>query len=239
MRKVIAWIIALIIIALIILYAYWLTVPGKLSKALSEETKVTVTVAGLHMNLNTLIVNEVKIGNTPGSILPTALEINKITSQTPVIRYVYQNPLVIEELTLDDIYVGLEFDSPKGSDGNWTRIVSNMQKSREAHKAADPKNQKERVVKINKVVLKDIRIEMVFRTGDQRVRRLPPIKQIEFYDLSTEGDSISRALMDSIIVQMLEQIFLKENIKNMLKSVINLPAGTVNKVLSPFEGIFP
>jgi hypothetical protein len=44
-------------------------------------------------------------------------------------------------------------------------------------------------------------------------------------------------VMNSVLGDMLKQVFIKENLKNMLQELMNQP-GPIQQYLSPFKGLF-
>jgi hypothetical protein len=223
------WIVGIIVVLLIAVYFFWKTVPHRVSSFLTQQAKVKIVIKDIDLSFHTLTVKNLSVGNTAGSILPSALRVNQTTISAPLRSY-FKDIIVIEELVLDDIYLGLEFDSAKGASGNWTEIMRNLQKASEQDDTG-----KVRKVLIKTVILKDINAEMVFRKGDQRIKRLPSIQQIVLHNISSEGKSLSLELMNSVLGQMLQNVFVQENIKNMLEGVINIPGKTLDKVLSPLD----
>jgi uridylate kinase len=100
----------------------------------------------------------------------------------------------------------------------------------------DEKNK--RTVLIHRLVLTNISVDVVYRSDGGKVKRLPKIDQIVLTDVSSEGGVPMDQVMNSVLGQMLKQIFIKENLKNMLDGILqNQGNGTLEKIITPFKGL--
>lgn len=223
-----------IVVGIILTTIFWFRVPSMLSRELSQKMDVHVKISNIGLTLNDISVNGLKIDNLPGSILPTAFSSKTIDLHAPISNYLHDH-IVIDEIDVDDIYLGLEFNSPSGTTGNWTQIMGNLQRSQDKASNSSSKISK-RTVFIKKIVLTNLNVDVVYKT-DKKVKRLPTIDRMELTDISSEGGFPSDQIMNSVLGQMLKSVFVKENMNNMLQDLLK-QENPVNKFLRPFQGLF-
>lgn len=207
------------IVVFALVFFAWNFVPSWVSKALSNKAGVPVSISHLTLTPKNIGVYDLKVKNPKGSTLDYALKAKKITSKANVTTYFHQN-ITIDYLELDKIYLGLEFNSTRSSDGNWTTIMNNLRSSLKDDQAtAGPKKK----VLIKKLVVKNLNIDLVFKQGNKGIQHLKPIKHMEFDNVSSEGGLPTAQIMNLIMSQVLKEVFSKENIMNMLKNSIETP----------------
>ena len=222
----------IIFVALIILFFIGKSrVPDMLANNLSKKLGVSVSIDSMSFRWNEIEVDQIEIGNAKGYTLPKAFSAEEIEINAPAQNY-FKDFIVIDEIEVDDIYLGIEFDSTSSATGNWTKIMKHYQEKADL----DEPSKKKGLIK--RLVLKNIRTEVLFRDKNE-IKKLPPIHQIVLTNISTEGSFPADQLMSSILGQMLKQVFLQQNLNNMLKDLIlDSPGKAVEKIIKPFEGIF-
>lgn len=229
MRKSMVFII--VIVGLIsVLYIAWSRLPDMLANDLSNSLGVPVSIKSMHFGPRKIEVNNLSIGNPKGYSLPKAFSAEEIELRAPVTTY-FTNNIVVDEIEVDDIYLGIEFDSTTSTNGNWRVIFKHFNENPDWAKKTRKK------VLIKRLVFKNIRTELLFKT-DGGIKKLPIIKQIVLTNISTEGGVPVDQLMNSVLGQMLKEVFIQQNLNNMLKDLLKDPKKTVDKFLKPFEGIF-
>lgn len=232
--KSLSVLIGLALIALVIIsFIAWARAPDMLASTISKKLKVSVAIDDMHLSLGAIEIDKLEIGNPTGSTLPKAFTSETIRIDAPLIRYL-DEAIVIDLITIEDIYLGLEFDSAKSAKGNWTTIMSNGLSTTQKNE----KTKRPRKVLIKKLVLKNLSPELVYNQGDRRVRRLSTIPYMEFTNITSDQGIPSDEIMDSVLGQMLQSVFFKENLKNMLQDLILAPTDTIDTFLSPFKGLF-
>lgn len=221
----------IVIVAVIVLFFLgWSRVPDMLANNLSKKLGVSVSIDSMGLRPSQIDVNKLTIGNPRGYSLPKAFSAEEIELHAPVTRY-FSNDIVVDEVDVNDIYLGIEFDSTSGTEGNWTKIFDHYQNSADLD-VTDGKK-----VTIKRLVCNNIRTELLFR-NEGGVRKLPTIRQIVLTDISTEGGFPTDQLMSSILGQMLREVFIQQNLGNMLKGLLDSPGKAVDQFLKPFKGIF-
>lgn len=244
--KIFVGLLAVIVLAAIIVGSvFWSRVPDIVSNNLSKKMQVAVSIDSFGLGWKKLDIHNIQIGNPPKSILSKAFTCREIDVIAPLTRYLNHH-IVIDEIDVKDVYLGLEFDSPSGATGNWTTILGNLKRSMDAEIPAEKKNKKQntqkainssdRSILIHKLVLTNIDTDVVYRTKG-KVKRLPRIPRIELTEISSEGGLPTDQILNSVLGEMLKQVFVKENLKNMMQDFMNAPS-PFKKYLEPFKGLF-
>lgn len=224
-----------IILAIVVFFIFWSKVPEMLSNNLSKKLQVEVSIGDMRLTPRTIKVDNFQIGNPSGySSLPKAFSSDTIVVTAPLTEYLQQH-IVIDEVHVDGIYLGLEFDSINSTDGNWTVIMSRFQNvtQQEKREASGRKT-----VLIKKLVFTNISTFLVFNKNGSKIKKLPKIDRLEFYDVNSEGGIPSDQLLNSVLGQMLKSVFEKEHLKNMLKDVLENPQDVIDHTFKLFKGIF-
>jgi hypothetical protein len=240
-------IVIVILAAVIVGFIFWSRVPDLLANNLAKTLKVSVEIDSLGLGWNHIDINKIQIGNPPNSLLAKAFSAAKISVIAPFTRYLHSD-IVIDEIDVNDVYLGLEFDSAKGTSGNWTTIMGNLESSMESNTTTD-KTQKtskqahsalsssSRTVLIHRLVLTNIDVDVVYKKDGRKVQRLPRIPRIELTEISSEGGFPVDQVMHSVLGEMLKQVFLKENLKNMLQNLLEKP-NPLKQYINPFKSLF-
>jgi uncharacterized protein involved in outer membrane biogenesis len=228
-------IVVVIVAAVIVGFIFWSRVPDMLANNLSKKMGVSVAIDSMGLGWGKIDLKKIEIGNPPNSILAKAFSCREIDVNAPLTRYLGKH-IVVDEIDLNDVYLGLEFDSASGTKGNWTRIMSNIQSS---IAAGQPKKKTgaERTVLIHRIILTNINVDIVYKKERGKVKRLPTIPRMELTEISSEGGFPIDQITNSVLGEMLKQVFIKENLKNMLQELMNQP-GPIQQYLSPFKSLF-
>jgi hypothetical protein len=256
--KLFGWL-ALIIIALgVVAFMLWLRVPDMLANNLSKTLKVKVSIEDMNLGFGYINIENLEIGNVPQGILVKAFSAEKTSIQAPLTRYV-DDHIVVDRIQIDDVYLGLEFDSATSTNGNWTRILSNLQQTTDSQDASSqgksrrkghrqksnsaPKstsnqdgNNNKKTVLIKELVVNNIYTDLVYIQGDGKIKKLPMIKQIVIKNISSEEGFPIDQLMNSVLGQMLTQVFIQQNLKNMIQTLLPR-ASELNDWIQPFKGL--
>jgi len=238
--------VVLILAAVVVGFIFWSRVPDMVASHLSSKLRVPVEIDSFGIHWGEIDAKKIQIGNPPQSILARAFACKEINVLCPFRNY-FDKKVVINEIDLKDIYLGLEFDSPSGTTGNWTRIMSNLNQSmgNQTTTGSGKKKKKgqlveskpaERSVLIHRIVLTNIDVDVVYKT-DGKIKRLPRIDRMELTEISSEGGFPMDQILNSVLGEMLKQIFIKENLKNMMKEFLDTPS-PVQQYLAPFKGFF-
>lgn len=208
--------------------------PDMLANNLAKKLQVAVSIDSMQIQSSEIGVKKLEIANAKGYSLPKAFSAEEILVKTPYTEY-FHNPIIVEEIEVNDIYLGLEFDSAKGSSGNWTKIMSNYKKG--AHLEESENNTRQ--IQIKKLILNNIQADLLFNKNGGKIKRLPTINQIILTNITTEkGGFPTDQLMSSILGQMLKEVFIQENLGNMIQGVFDQPTKAFKNVTKPLKGFF-
>ena len=230
--------VAIVIAALVIVaFIGWSRVPDILANNHSKKLQVPVEIDDIHLSFHEIKVDNFEIGNVPGSILQKAFSAEEILVDAPLHNYL--DPAIqIDEIQLNDVYLGLEFASSKSPKGNWTTIMSNLKNSTEKTSTTEKKPEKERSLLIRRLVINNLQVEVVYVQDGTPVKKLPIIKQMVLQNINSQEGLPLDQIMKSVLGQMLQSVFLQENLNNMMKGVFDAPQSEFDKLLQPFKGLF-
>lgn len=203
--------IALVICGVVV----WTRLPDLLSKALSQKMQVPVSIQNLSASWDQVVIDDIQVNNPSKSTLSHALTCHTLSIDAPLTRYLSKN-LVIDKVHLHQIYLGLEFNSALNTEGNWTLIMDHIKKR--PIQSADRKTK--RTVLIKKLILTDTQVDVVYRKEGGTIQRLPLIPYMEMDNISSEGGFPMNQMMHSILGELLKEIFIKQNLKNVFRTLI-------------------
>ncbi|HEY2810387.1 MAG TPA: AsmA family protein [Rhabdochlamydiaceae bacterium] len=233
-------IVLILLIIVIVLFIGWSRVPDIVANRISKELKVYVDIGSIHLGWGNISVRKIEVGNPPGAVQAQSFKCGEINVQAPLSQY-FKNQITIEQIELNNVYLDLEFDSASGTQGNWSRIMGNLQQASAKKQKPPSKTAKQAPatsVLIRKLVLNNIDVDVVYIKEGGKVIHLPHIDQIVLYDISSEGGLPVDQIMNSVLGQMLTSIFTKQNLKNMMQNLIQNPPSAIQK-LNPFKGLLP
>lgn len=223
MRK---WITFLILFVLLIVGATYFAYSQAaylLQTIISSRTNLSTTIEAVHFNPSQVMINNLQIANPKEAIAPTALKVASLSITAPYNHYL-KDPIVIKEIHLDQIDLNIELYNRSQTRGNWQTLMKQMEQKEKKKSFFSI----ERKTEIKKLLLTTIRIELILANGERR--RLSPIRELAFYDISSEEGIPMQEISQAIIKHMLHSIFLEKGLKSLFQAPENLLRG----VLSPF-----
>ena len=228
-------ILIILVIAAILAFIGWSRLPDMIATNMAKKLQVAVSIGRMGLGPKSLKIKKMHIGNPSGySTLPKAFSSEQILIHAPLTRYMDQK-IVIDQIDINEIYLGLEFDSASGTNGNWTVIMSNFQRATKVEKI---RADKQKSILIKRLSLRNIKTELVFLKEKTSVKRLPTIDEIVLTDITSEGGLPMDQLMNTVLGQMLKSVFQKQNLQNMLKGLLDSPEKAIDTFMKPFKGIF-
>jgi hypothetical protein len=231
--KVLGGIITLVIIAGgIAFFIFWSRMPDIISSMLSKKLLTTVEIGDIKLATSGVSVEGFDIYNPKGYRLAKAFASQIITIQTSL-KSLLEDDIVIEEIHLDNVYIGLEFESIRSTKGNWKTILANAQKAKEG----STPSKSNKTVFIKRLLLNNINAELYYQT-DQKIRKLKPIPQIELRNISSQGGNLSDQLMNSALGEAVKQIFIQENLKDVFDQLLQSPTSPIQDYLGPLKNLF-
>ena len=252
MKKFLTSIFGYILIAIVAIciatFIAWSRAPDMLATHLSKELGVPVDIEDIEIGFSHFTIDNFEISNLPNGILEKAFSVETLDIQAPLTNY-FNPQVVIEKVQLDNVYLGLEFDSATSTQGNWTRIMSNLDtaasegapRSRRKRKSEQATHQPStgtpgRSVFIKELIINNISVDLVYVQGVGRVKKLPVIKQIVLKNINSEEGFPIDQLMNSVLGQMLKEVFIQQNLQNMLDTLLDQQS-QLNDYIRPFRGL--
>ena len=174
-------IVVCILAAVIVIFLLWSRVPDLVASELSKSLKVGVEIGDISLSLDNIKVTKLNIENPRNFKLERAFSTQELDFHAPLTNYL-KDDIVIDEIDLDNVYIGLEFDSPKSANGNWTTIMKNASDAQS--KSSQSKSQK--TVLIKRLILTNIRADLLYQS-EGKIRHLPVIPRMELTNISSKG----------------------------------------------------
>ncbi|MES2198826.1 MAG: hypothetical protein V4489_01475 [Chlamydiota bacterium] len=204
--------------------------PDLISDKLSKTLKVAVQIEDIHLSFRNITLDHFEIANIPKATLPKAFSAEKISFDAPLTNYI-KDAIVIDEISLDQVYLGLEFESPTNLKSNWATLMSPLSADKSSSGS-------KKTVFIKTLTLTNIQVDLVYKNKKNEVKKLPVIDKIVLTNINTEEGLPMNQIMNSVLGQMLKSVFLKENLKDAVNELLQEPESTVDKLISPFKGLF-
>ena len=211
-------------------YVFYARLPDITAKHLSKKLKVPVEIGDISLSLSSIEIDNLEIANLPTKKLQKAFSSEMIVIKAPLKNYT-EKTILIDQITVDHIYLGLEFDSASGTSGNWTILMNNLSNSAKKDENTDT------VVIIKELILTNIQVEVYYDKEGGSVKKFPIVDKIVLTNINSKAGLPTEQILRSVLGQMLQSVFLQENIKNMLKDSLD-SANPLNSMLSPFKGLF-
>ena len=237
MKKVLIIIFSVIVILCLAGIFAWNMLPTIISHKLSKTAGVTVSIEDIKLSSSSIEVDTIHVDNPKGyHKTKRALSVDTLTADIPFSHF-FDNKLVINAMTLDDVYIGLEFDSPKNPQGNWTAIMNHMSASTTEEQKKAKEADKTTSVLIKTLVITDLKIELAYKTGNKANHKLRTLDRIVLHNINSEGGIPTNQIMNIVLQETLRNIFSQEGLQNMLEGILN-PNQSENNVLETLKGLF-
>jgi hypothetical protein len=222
---------AIIAILALVIFAYIAKsrLPDIVSNNLSKKIHAPVQIDDIHVSWDKVNIDKITIGNPTGSILPKAFSCRELTSLAPVTNYLKKR-VVVDQIEIDDVYLGLEFKSSLDTDGNWSKIIDQINKSSSTSSS--------RSVLIRKLILTNIDVDLVYTSQGNTINHLRHIDRIELNDVSSEEGIPSNQITSLLIKEALKSILSEQNLQNFIQDIIQHPEKGIKKILKPFKKMF-
>jgi uncharacterized protein involved in outer membrane biogenesis len=236
MRKLIKWIGCVILLCIIggaiLAFLLWSRLPDIVASSVSKRLQTSVEIGDIYFSQNSIDVDRFVIHNPKGFKLPRALSAEKIDIEAPLTHYL-KNNIEIDEIVVQDVYIGLEFDSIKSTQGNWSTLLTHAKHAQEE----SSKSASNKTVFIKRLALLNIHVELLYQ-NDGKVRKLKPIKQIELKNISSTGGNVGDQLMNSALGEAIKQVFIEENLKDVLDQLMQVPGNPLKEYIGPLKSFF-
>lgn len=211
MRKIFLFFALALICIAVALGLTWTNRENILAHLISRQLHVPVSIRSLDISKTSAEITQLWIGNFPHSQTTTSF-----TAETLKLdgnwEQIFGNPLTIETIEIDNIFVGIEFYDANGKDSNWSRMLNEN----------EPKKKNPKDYLIRTLTLRNLTVELT--QADGKVKRYPTIKEMQFHNIGSETgfpvDEIEKAIFD----MMMKDLFKKLQLDQLFKmSPIPLP----------------
>ena len=173
---------------------------------MSRQLHVPVTIRSLDITKTSAEISRLWIGNFPHSQTSTSFTSDTLRVEEKLDE-IFGNPVTIQSIDLENIFVGIEFYDAEGKNSNWQRILE--------EKAGSKKIRREYLIR--NLTLRNLTVEVTQANG--KVKRYPTIKQMEFHNIGSETgfpvDEIEKAIFDL----MMKDLFKKLQLDQLFKSL--------------------
>lgn len=214
MRKITYFLIPTVVLMFCLVFFTWNYLPDWVAESLSKKMKVAVSIARFNFTPTSATVYQTTIGNPRGSTLPKALQVARLKAKAPLSR-LFKQAIILDEVTLSDVYLGLEFDSMLSSQGNWSVIMNNLSSS-----LSNSSQKQSNSLLIKYLAIENLKIDLVFKNDNKGVRHLKPIALMKFKNVSGEGGAVIDQLTNIVMGEILKEVFNVNNLKNMLNGIL-------------------
>ena len=214
-------------------WAFSWYLPKLLAKKLSHRLKTPVFLEKIVFTPRSFELHNLTVMNPRSSALPVAFQTRVLRFEAPYIRYFYPH-LVIDQISLEDIQVGIEFYDADNRRGNWTELIENVKQRARGGLSFSP-HLDEKTILVRHLLFTNIRIELLLQGS---VRNFSPIPKIEFYDVTSEKGFPINEITALIARKLMEELSILKGFANMLKAIISIPEEAIKAVFFPFRFLF-
>lgn len=209
MKKFFIFILIVICIAITAIFIGWNYKTSLFAHFLSKQLNhVPVELSNLKLTKTEAKIFDLHIGTPKKSKTTTSLDTRLITVNA-TLQNLRANPLTVQEISMNDIFIGIEYYNLSGSNNNWVQILA--KKKTEEKKATSKK------YLIKKLTLRNLTVQVTDFQG--KVTRYPTLDKLEFYDISDETgfpiDDIEKAILNAVLRAAFQKLgldFLMESI---------------------------
>jgi hypothetical protein len=188
----------------------WTNRENILAHFMSRQLRVPVSIRTLDISKTSAEITRMWIGNFPKSQTATSFTAETLRLDA-TLDQIFGNPVTIEQIDINDIFVGIEFYDAKGNDSNWGRIL-NENRQKKSHS---------REYLIRTLILRNLTVELTQANG--KVKRYPTIKQMEFHNISSASGFPVEEIEKAIFDMMMKDIFKKFQLDQLFKTIIPVP----------------
>lgn len=211
----------------------WIYKEQVIARFLSHQLKVPVTLDSLIVRPKEINASELWIGTPKHSKTPTSFQADIIHVKTSFSELI-SSPLIIDTISLDKVFVGIEFYS-KGQSALSLQASNTLTKGPSLLKhfgsnwsymlASDqPKKKNKKDYLIRTLILKNLTVQVTPVSGKHTV--YPTIPRIELHNISSETGFPIQEIEKAIFHLVLQHLFDKLDIKEILDTLpapFNLP----------------
>lgn len=228
LRNILFILIFLFIIATVI----YLNLGKIVASQLSMKLHTNVVIGKMIIRPSSFTIYDLTIFNPNTSKLTIAFQAQELRFQIPLIRFLYPR-ILFEQITISNIYAGVEFYDQKNTYGNWTQLVNNL--NSDEPKVAT-QSLRTKTVFVNQLVFNNSTVDVA--PYGKSAHRLKPIPQLSFYNINSQRGLPMNQITDLIARKFMQEVSILGNVGNMLQTIISIPTNTAKGLLFPFKSVF-
>ena len=217
MKKLLTTLCASLFVFIGLLYLAYTISPFLLEKILSHKTHTPVTIQKIEIKKGLFSLSQLEVKNPKDTERPIALKIEKISVQAPFSQYLH-NPIVIDQIHLDNVYVNIQIYNKEQTEGNWETLIHNMGTS-----GANP-IAIERGAIVKKLILTNVQLDLILADG--KTHNLSPINRLEFDNIQSEEGISSEEISNIIAKKVMHSIFVENGLQNLSYGTTTEPSDT-------------
>ena len=177
---------------------------------LSDQLGVPVKIHTLEIYSQGADLLQVWVGNPPDSRSQTAFSAASIHVQTPVFQ-ILADPLIIDEIIINDIFIGVEYYNKKKSQSNWATILEEKSSQKPS------RDYLIRTLRFNRMT-----VDVMQANGTKKSYTLP---EMEFHNISSATGFPVGEIEKAIFQQVLQGLIQQLNLNQIFNGVIPMPKG--------------
>jgi hypothetical protein len=211
MRKLLG--IAGLVIALCIagIIVAWGAKAQIVSHYIGKQLGVSASIQQLDLSSTRAWIDRLWIGTPAGSRMQTSFAAQQMAVESKISQ-VLGDPLVIDTIALDNIFVGVELYSTDNKDNNWARMLGKPSKE-----------QKGRKYLIRTLVLTNLTVQVMKPDGS--LKQYPTIPRMEFHNISSDTGLPLSEIEREIFRLVLKDLFQKIDLNQILDTINAIKGG--------------
>lgn len=194
----------------------WLIKTPIMASYLTHKIKVPVSIGNVSIWPSQTNIRNFRVRNPHGFKTHSAFSVHNVEIVYDF-HQLLQDPRRIQQITMDDIFLSIEFSNPLGTQNNWTAIAS---------KIPPEESRSGKELFIEKLILTNLKVEIrgLGFTGAPQVQQ---IARLEFDQIDSKKGFPTK--------QLIQQIFQGAGIQQYIKEAFD-PENVLEKVLNPMQG---
>lgn len=224
MKKIIISLIVFFVVIFGLGWLFFTSAPFLLSRVLSSKLKVDVEVSRIMFHPQGVTVYDFKMKNPPRSPLPDAFTAKSIRINLKWASLL-KNPVDIDSVLIDDVYVSILLPKKKKIACNWIKIFEGLAKDKSFFQRT------EREFTINYMRVSNLTVELY--TPNKKAEKVGPIKKIEVGNIHSESGVPLRAFTRAVVSAMIKKIYSLQAVQKAISGLLLLPFEIFQFIFTP------
>jgi len=187
--------------------------PAILSAFLSHRIHAEVKVKRLDFKKDAICIRNFIIKNPKKAILPDALKIQHTKITAPYKHY-FKNPIEIDEILLEDVYLSILLKKGSKVPCNWHHIFETMEES------SGPSIGPKRSFEIKTLAIKDLRVEVAIAGSKPKT---VTVDKLAFHNIKSDEGLPIEELSHVITQKLVSEIFSLGMVKKVAEGFLEAP----------------